>query len=74
MVLRGDETVLAPEEDFQLSVDDELLLAGRPAARRAFETTLSVDAAGEYVTTGQYAPSSWVWRRIARDTKVTVGR
>ncbi|HEX6936311.1 MAG TPA: potassium channel family protein [Actinomycetes bacterium] len=74
MVLRGDETVLAPEEDFQLSVDDELLLAGRPAARRAFETTLSVDAAGEYVTTGRYAPSSWVWRRIARDTKVTVGR
>ena len=52
-----------------LAPGDELLLAGRPAARRALETTLVVDAAREYVITGRRVPSSWVWRALTRSSE-----
>jgi hypothetical protein len=66
LVLRGDEATLAPDDDFELAADDELLFAGWPAARRALETTLVVDAVRAYVTTGRRVPSSWVWRALTR--------
>lgn len=64
LVLRGDATTLAPDDDFVLAPDDELLLVGRPGARRALDTTLQVDAVREYVVTGRRVPSSWVWRKL----------
>jgi len=66
LVLRADESVLAPDEDFELAPDDQLLLAGRPAARRALEKTLVVDALPEYLVTGRTVPSGWFWRWITR--------
>src|SRR4051794_32179836 len=66
LVLRGDEAVLAPEDDFVLPAGDELLLAGWAAARRALGTILFVDAVHEYVVTGRQVPSSWIWRRLRR--------
>ena len=66
LVLRGDDATLAPDADFVLQPGDELLLAGWPAARRALETTLVVDAVREYVTTGRRVPSSAVWRALSR--------
>jgi Trk K+ transport system NAD-binding subunit len=66
LVLRGDDATLAPDGDFVLAPDDELLLAGWSAARRALETTLVVDAVRAYVTTGRRVPSSWVWRALSR--------
>ncbi|SFK97814.1 potassium channel family protein [Geodermatophilus ruber] len=66
LVVRGNEAVLAPPDDFVLQPGDELLLAGRPAARRALETTLLVDGVLEYLVTGQRVPSSWIWRRLRR--------
>ena len=57
MVLRGSESVLTPGDDFVLSADDEILLAGRPSARRALETILMVDAGPEYVIFGRHVPS-----------------
>ena len=66
MVLRDSGCALAPGEDFVLAADDEMLLAGRPSARRALETTLMVDAVPEYVIHGRHVPSSWIWRRLAR--------
>ena len=66
MVLRDSTCVLTPGDDFVLAPDDQLLLAGRPSARRALETTLMVDSGPEYVIFGRHVPSSWVWRRFAR--------
>lgn len=68
LVLRGEECTLAPDTDFVLAVDDEILLAGRPTARRALDTTLLLDAVGEYVVVGGHVPSSWIWRQLKRDS------
>jgi voltage-gated potassium channel len=65
MVMRDGECVLTPEDDLVLALDDEMLLCGRPAARRALGTTMVVDAAREYVVSGRHVPASWIWRRIA---------
>jgi voltage-gated potassium channel len=70
LVLRGEDVTLAPGADFVLRQGDELLLAGWPPARRALETTLVVDAAREYVTTGRRIPSSWVWRALSRSPEL----
>jgi voltage-gated potassium channel len=64
LVLRGDNAFLAPGPDFVPAPGDELLLAGRPSARRALSTILEVDAVLEYVLSGRRVPSSWVWRRL----------
>jgi hypothetical protein len=64
LVLRGEEATLAPGEDFVVQPDDELLLAGWPAARRALGTILFVDSVREYVVTGRHVPSSWIWRKL----------
>src|SRR3712207_6137163 len=61
---RGDDATLAPGADCVLAPGDELLLAGWPAARRALEVTLVVDAVREYVVTGRRVPSGWLWRKL----------
>ena len=66
MVLRGAECTLAPGDEFELRTEDEILLAGRPAARRSLDTILLQDAAGQYVLTGRRMPASWIWRRLSR--------
>jgi Trk K+ transport system NAD-binding subunit len=66
LVLRGDEAHLAPDDDFVLSAGDEILLAGRPSARRALSTLLMVDSALEYVVSGRRVPESWIWRKLSR--------
>jgi voltage-gated potassium channel len=74
LVLRGHESVLAPAADFAVAPNDEILLVGWPAARRALDTTLVVDAACEYVMTGRHVPSGWLWRRIAPGREVVTRR
>jgi voltage-gated potassium channel len=66
LVRRGADVTLAPDGDFLLALHDELLLVGWPAARRALDTTMVVDAVHEYVVTGRRVPSSWVWRTLTR--------
>jgi voltage-gated potassium channel len=68
MVMRDGECVLTPDDDLVLAPCDELLLCGRPAARRALDTTMVVDAAREYVVSGRHVPASWIWRRIAGES------
>lgn len=63
--LRDGRSVLAPDDDEVLAPDDELLLAGRSVARRALQTTMTVDVAGEYVVTGRHLPAGWLWRRLS---------
>jgi Trk K+ transport system NAD-binding subunit len=57
---------IAPDNDFELAPADELLLVGRPSARRLLDATLLVDATREYVVHGRHVPSSWVWRKMTR--------
>ena len=66
LVLRGADCSLAPDRNFPLAADDEILLAGRPTARRALDTTLLLDTVGDYVLSGRHLPSSWIWRRLSR--------
>ncbi len=66
LVLRGEEAALAPAGEFVLAADDEILLAGRPTARRSLDTTLLVETVAEYVVSGRHVPSSWIWRRLTR--------
>jgi Trk K+ transport system NAD-binding subunit len=66
LVLRDDEAHLAPDDSFVLSAGDEVLLAGRPSARRALSTLLFVDSALEYVVSGRRVPESWIWRKLSR--------
>jgi Trk K+ transport system NAD-binding subunit len=74
LVLRGDAATLAPGPDFVLAPGDELLLAGWPAARRALDVTLVVDAVREYVVSGRRVPSGWLWRRLDQATRARAGR
>jgi len=66
LVQRAEECVLGPDGDLVLAPGDQLLLAGRPAARRALEKTLVVHGLPEYLVTGRRAPASWIWRRLTR--------
>ncbi|TWF74934.1 Trk K+ transport system NAD-binding subunit [Pseudonocardia hierapolitana] len=68
MVMRDGECVLTPDDNLVLAPGDELLLCGRPAARRALDTTMVVDAAREYVVSGRHVPASWIWRRMAGES------
>jgi voltage-gated potassium channel len=68
-LLRGEETVVAPDDDLVLLDGDELLLAGRPAARRALDATVHDESAAAYVVEGRVVPSSWVWRRFSREVR-----
>ncbi|GAA4408805.1 hypothetical protein GCM10023168_26720 [Fodinibacter luteus] len=67
MVEGGHGTQLAPPDDHPLHDDDRLLLAGRPAARRALETTMHVDASAAYCLSDEPAASSWLWRVLTRE-------
>jgi voltage-gated potassium channel len=66
LVARGDEHTLTPDDGFVLADGDEILFAGDPLARRELDTTLLVDGVLDYVVTGRYVPSSWIWRRLSR--------
>ncbi len=66
LVRRGEDSVLTPDDDLVLAEGDEILLAGRVADRRALETILWDDAAREYLLFDRHAPSSWIWRKLAR--------
>jgi hypothetical protein len=65
-LLRGEDSVLAPDDDVVLRLGDQLLVAGRPAARMALEATMTDRATAAYVVDGAAVPSGWLWRRLTR--------
>ena len=65
LVQRDTRSVLTPDIDFLLAPDDEILLAGRSAERRALELTLFDYATSEYVLRDRHVASSWIWRRLS---------
>jgi voltage-gated potassium channel len=74
LIVRGDESTLAPSDDFVLAPDDEILLLGWPAARRALDSTLMMDDVGAYVVAGQHVPAGWIWRRLTHHPAAAVRR
>ncbi|MGV9712488.1 NAD-binding protein [Gordonia sp. NPDC003424] len=72
LVLRGDVSALAPDDDFVLAADDEILFAGGSSAHRALDSTLLLDTVVEYVVSGRQVPSSWIWRRFSRANSADV--
>jgi voltage-gated potassium channel len=64
LVLRNGEAILGPEPDVTLKMDDQILLAGDPAARRALHKTTFDHGASEYVLHGRSVPSGWLWQRV----------
>jgi Trk K+ transport system NAD-binding subunit len=64
LLLRDDEAVLGPEDDTVLAADDQILFAGRPAARRYLLDTMTNHAVSEYVLHGRSVPSGWLWQRM----------
>ena len=57
-LLRDGERTMAPDDDFLLREDDELLLAGRLRARAALRATTSDVSVASYVLDGRRVPSS----------------
>jgi hypothetical protein len=62
---RDGDAIMGPGPEVALAADDELLLAGHGAARRALETTMLLDAAAARVISGETLHASWVWRKLA---------
>jgi voltage-gated potassium channel len=68
-LLRDGEAEVGPADDVLLRDGDALLVAGRPAARRALGLTVDDWPTAAYVVEGRVVPSSWVWRRLSRDAE-----
>jgi voltage-gated potassium channel len=66
LLLREGTATLCPARNVQLAAADEVLFAGRAAARRAMETTMTSEAGAAYVVAGRHLPAGWVWRRLTR--------
>jgi Trk K+ transport system NAD-binding subunit len=66
MVLRDDEGLVAPDDDFVLAPGDHLLLTGRPDARRSLDTTMAVPGTSEYLRSGRRVATGWLWRKFQR--------
>ncbi len=61
----GDETLL-PNDDWTLAEGDELLLAGREAARRFLAIGLHDRGVLDYLVTGREPGPQWPWQRSGR--------
>jgi len=65
-LLRSGSRVMAPDDDYLLQRDDQLLIAGGPSARRALDVTLTDEPTAAYVIDGRFVPSSWVGQLLTR--------
>lgn len=64
MLLRDGQATIAPSDDTELHLDDELLVAGTRVAQRELHTTLLSEGTAQYVITGARMPESWIWRNL----------
>jgi hypothetical protein len=60
---------MLPPPDTELRPGDELLLVGRPRARRELALTLANEHTLTYVLTGRDLPGGWVWERLQRGAR-----
>ncbi|MCO5099323.1 MAG: potassium channel family protein [Burkholderiaceae bacterium] len=66
LVLRSGRETLLPTDDWKLAEADELLFAGREAARRFIEIGLHDRGVLDYLVTGREPGRHWPWQRSRR--------
>jgi len=66
LLVRGGQATALPEPADRLRRGDELLFAGRPAARRNQRTMLVNVNVRDYVVRGIDVPGGWIWQRLTR--------
>lgn len=66
--LRAGHRVMTPDDDAVLEAGDQLLIAGRPGARRLLLDTMLDLPTATYVLEGRTIPSCWLWRRLSGQT------
>lgn len=64
LLVRGQAATAMPDEATRLARGDELLFAGRPAARRTQRSTLMNVNVRDYVVRGVDQPGGWIWQRL----------
>ena len=69
LVLRASTSLILPDEALPLQRDDEILFAGRPAARSAQRSVLVNLNARDYAVRGVDLPGGWLWQRLTRPTR-----
>jgi Trk K+ transport system NAD-binding subunit len=69
LLLRGTSTVILPDPALPLHRDDEVLFAGRPAARRAQRSMLLNVNVRDYAVRGIDLPGGWIWQRLTRPAR-----
>ncbi|MFV9632868.1 NAD-binding protein [Mycobacterium neumannii] len=62
LMVRNTELIMTPDDDTQLCVGDQLLLAGKNDGLVELSAALFYPTTLEYVATARVAPSTWVWR------------
>ena len=69
LLMRGAQTLVLPDEAVTVQRGDQLLFAGRPAARRAQRSTLRNANVRDYVVRGIDQPGGWIWERLTRPAR-----
>ena len=64
MLRRAGQNMLLPDPATALQLGDEILFAGRPAARAAQQVTIANVNVLDYVRTGRDVPGGWIWQRL----------
>lgn len=66
LLLRDGQAIALPQASLRLQRGDELLFAGRPAARRNQRAMLVNVNVRDYVVRGIDMPGGWAWQRLTR--------
>jgi voltage-gated potassium channel len=64
LLVHDSESIVAPDDDVTVAPGDQILLVGRPAARRYLFDTMNHPAVSEYVVHGRAVASGWFWQRV----------
>ena len=66
LLVRDQAASAMPDESTRLARGDEVLFAGRPAARRTQRSALVNVNVLDYVVRGTDQPGGWIWQRLTR--------
>jgi voltage-gated potassium channel Kch len=66
---RATGTLILPDLEVPLQRGDEVLFAGRPAARRAQRTLLRNVNVRDYAVRGIDLPGGWIWQKFTRPSR-----
>jgi voltage-gated potassium channel len=73
LLIRGEQSILLPEESEELEIGDQLLFCGQHWAQKWMEWTLRDPLVLIYLSTGEIVPRSYVWRFLFRNRRMSNG-